>query len=415
MGAVARFFGFEPPIIANAVIQSTPQDDQHGPKFSVDIDPAMLYGSGYTSTATQIPLSPRVSRREAMSVPAVKRGRDLIAGTLGTLPLNLIGPDNTPTQWSLFDQPEVDVPRSITLINTFEDLLFEQVAWWKITAVGWHGKPVDVVRLEPRSVNVQQDLRVYETVQGNQGMVTRWLPDELLIRFDGPTDPILVAGARAIRAALALDAAALRYSEGNQPLDFFTPADGFDPADDDDIISLLSDWKTARAAGVTGYVPAALKYNSAGWEPLKLQLAEARQHAVLELARLMGIDPEDFGVPTTSRTYFNAFDRKQARIQDTLRQFVAAFEDRLSMNDVSPRGFKARLDFADMLRSDDATRMQVHDIALRIGAETPEEMRQAEKKPALPAGGQGPASQSQSPGDTLPRSGDTTERQATDA
>lgn len=345
----------------------------------------MLYGAGYSTSTTSIPLSPRVSRREAMSVPAVKRGRDLIAGTLGTLPLNLIGPDMTPTPWSLFDQPEADIPRSVTMINTFEDLLFEQVAWWKVTAVGWHRKPVEVVRLEPRSVTVQQDLRVYETVQGNQGMVQRHVPDAQLIRFDGPTDPILVAGARAIRAALALDAAALRYSEGNQPLDYFTPADGVDPGDDTEVTELLTAWATARAAGVTGYIPASLNYNSAGWEPLKLQLAEARQHAVLELARLMGIDPEDFGVPTTSRTYFNAFDRKQARIQDTLRQFVAAFEDRLSMNDVSPRGFKARLDFADMLRSDDQTRMAVHETALRIGAETPEEMRIAEKRPPLEA------------------------------
>jgi len=357
-----------------------------GPRFNVEIDPVMLYGPGYATSAAQIPMSPRVSRAQAMSVPAVKRGRDLIAGTLGTLPLRLTGPDNTVTPWALFDQPEAEIPRSVTLINTFEDLLFEQVAWWKITGYGWHGKPVEVVRLEPRSVTVGSDMRVYETVRGNAGTVRRWLPDDDLIRFDGPTDPILVAGARAIRACLALDQAALKYSEGNQPLDWFTPADGADPAEDDEILTLLGEWAKARAAGVTGYVPAALKYNAAGWEPQKLQLAEARQHAVLELARLMGIDPEDLGVSTTSRTYQNSQDRYQSRIKDTLRQFVAAFEDRLSMNDVSPRGYRARLDFSDLLRTDDATRMAVHETALRIGAETPEELRRAEHKPPLTAG-----------------------------
>jgi HK97 family phage portal protein len=361
-----------------------------GRRFAVEIDPVMLYGASYASTGVQIPTVARVSRSQAMSVPAVKRGRDLIAGTLGTLPLKVIGPDNTvPTgnnaasARALFEQPEEDIPRSITLIRTFEDLLFEQVAWWKVTAYGWDSKPAKVVRLDPRSVTVGSDMRVYETLAGNSGMVQRWLPDEDLIRFDGPTDPLLVAGARAIRACLALDQAALKYSQGNQPLDWFTPTEGVDPADDDEIEDILSDWATARAAGVTGYVPAALNYHTAGWDPQKLQLAEARDHAVLELSRLMGIDPEDLGVSTTSRTYQNQQDRYQARIKDTLRQFVAAFEDRLSMADVTPRGYRARLDFSDLLRTDDATRMNVHKVALEIGAETREEMRRAEHKPPL--------------------------------
>lgn len=351
---------------------------------TVDIDPVMLYGPGITP-ASAIPLSPRVSRRDAMSVPAVKRGRDMIAGTLGTLPLNLIGRDNEPRPWPLFDQPEADVPRSVTLMNTFEDLLFEGVAWWKITAYGWHGKPVEVVRLDPRSVSVGPDLRVYETVRHNTGSAQRWLPDEDLIRFDGPTDPILIAGARAIRACMALDQAAVKYSEGNQPLDYFTPADGADPADDDDVIKILDAWAKARAQRVTGYVPAALKYNSAGWDPQKLQLAEARQHAVLELARLMGLDPEDLGVSTTSRTYQNSQDRYQSRVKDTLRPYVVTFEDRLSMADITPLGYRARLDFADLLRTDDLSRMAYHKAALEIRAETPEEMRAAEHKPPLPA------------------------------
>ena len=69
--------------------------------FAVTIDPAMLYGAGYTSPAVAVPLSPRVSRREAMSVPAVKRSRDLIAGSLGTLPLGMIGPGQGPRRMVL--------------------------------------------------------------------------------------------------------------------------------------------------------------------------------------------------------------------------------------------------------------------------------------------------------------------------
>jgi HK97 family phage portal protein len=353
-----------------------------GPRFEVVIDPVMLYGSSLPSS---YPISPRVSRREAMTVPAVKRGRDLIAGSLGGLPLNLMGPDFKVTDWSLFDQPEKDVPRSVTLTRTFEDLLFEQVAWWKVTAVGWHGRPVEVVRLDPTSVTVAQDMKVYVTRQGHQGTVQQWVPDEHLIRFDGPNDPLLVAGARAIRACLALDAAALRHADGAPPLDFFTPADGADLGEDADVQGMLDAWRLARQTRSTGYVPGALKYNVAGWDPEKLQLAEARQHAVLEIARLMGVDPEELGVSTTSRTYNNAFDRRKAFVDFTLGAYRQAFEDRLSMNDVSPRGYKARLDLSDFLRSDDKTRMEVYEKGLAVGAITHEEIRVNEKKPELTA------------------------------
>jgi hypothetical protein len=215
--------------------------------------------------------------------------------------------------------------------------------------------------------------------------VQQWVPDEHLIRFDGPNDPLLVAGARAIRACLALDAAALRHADGAPPLDFFTPADGADLGEDADVQGMLDAWRLARQTRSTGYVPGALKYNVAGWDPEKLQLAEARQHAVLEIARLMGVDPEELGVSTTSRTYNNAFDRRKAFVDFTLGAYRQAFEDRLSMNDVSPRGYKARLDLSDFLRSDDKTRMEVYEKGLAVGAITHEEIRVNEKKPELTA------------------------------
>ena len=52
---------------------------------------------------------------------------------------------------------------------------------------------------------------------GHTGQATEYTEDFDLIRFDSPGAALLVAGARAIRTALALDTAAGRYSEGNQP------------------------------------------------------------------------------------------------------------------------------------------------------------------------------------------------------
>lgn len=346
------------------------------PQFAVDadsIDPAVF---GLVSYADPVAPSPRIDRRSAIQVPAVKRSRDLICGTLGGLPLDLIGPGRTPSVSNLFEQPEKNVPRSVTMTRTVEDMFFEQVAWWRILEFGWHGYPVKVKRLIPRHVTVDDNTeKVY--VDGKH------VDDRFLIRFDSPNDGLLIAGARAIRTCLQLEAAGLRHAEGAPPLDYFTPAEGADPADDDDVVDILNSWRDARQTRSTGYVPAALKYNVAGWSPEQLQMADARQQAVLEIARLSGIDPEDLGVSTTSRTYANAETRRRDLLDFTLAAYVQAIQDRLSMGDVTPRGYYARLNFNAFLRSDTKTRYESYKVGLEVGAVSKEEVRELEDKPPL--------------------------------
>lgn len=350
--------------------------------------PASFFG--LTSYDDPVAIASRVSRRSALQVPAIKRGRDLIPGTLGTLPLDLYGPQNTLSVSELLAQPERNTPRSVTMAKTYEDLWFEGVAWWYITEYGWHGYPTKVKRLEPRTVDVRIDGKVYVTRDGNQGMTWEYAPDARLIRFDSPTEAVLEAGARAIRASLILDAAALRYADGAPMADYFEPVDSYDP-DADEIDDVLDRWLNARRQRSTGYVPSGFKYNINAFDAQKLQLAEARQHAVLELSRVMGVDAEDLGVSTTSRTYQNSQDRYQARVKDTLRPYMVAVEERLSMNDVCPRGYDARTRVADLLFADDKTRFEAYKIGLEVGAIGKDEIRDLERKaplaetPALPA------------------------------
>lgn len=351
--------------------------------FAVDADsvPPEVFGlASYASTFAPVG---RISRREAVQVPAVKRARDLIAGSLGTLPLVTIKPDLSVDRASWLIQPEKDIPRSVTMTRTVEDLLYEGVAWWYITSFAWNSYPAQVIRLDPRSVDVAKDGRVQVTLDGHRGIADQWPADSQLIRFDSPNDPLLIAGARAIRQCLLLDAAAQRHAEGAPPLDYFTPADGIDPGNSDDVREILDAWQTARQARATGYVPAALKYNIAGWNPEQLELAEQRQHAVLEIARVAGVDPEELGVSTTSRTYANQFDRRKAFLDFTLGGYRAAIEDRLSMGDVTPRGTVTRFDLDGFLRSDAKSRYEAAEIGIRVGAITPAEVREGEGKPAI--------------------------------
>lgn len=354
------------------------------PQFAVDSTsiPSQIFG--LESYEDPVAVSPRIDRRSAMQVPAVKRCRDLIAGATGQLPLDYIGPDKRTVSWTLFEQPERNVPRSVTMARTFEDLLFEGVAWWRITEFGWHNYPLHVARLDPRSVTTRRDMKVYVKRNGeSQGTAEEWVPDAQLIRFDSPNDALLTAGARAIRTALRLDAASANMVDGTPPVDYFTPAEGADPAEDEAVQEILDAWQVARRKRSTGYVPAALKYNISGWNPEQLQLADARQHAVLEIARTAGVDPEELGVSTTSRTYANQFDRRKAFLDFTLGGYLSAVQDRLSMADVSQRGYVARFNLDSFLRSDTKTRFEAYKVGIEVGALGKDEIRDLEDKPAL--------------------------------
>ncbi|WP_395691788.1 phage portal protein [Nocardioides sp.] len=373
--------GHRDPVVAAAL-----ETDSADVTFAVDAESVPPEVFGLTSYASPVSPAPRVSRREATQVPAVKRSRDLIAGSLGTLPLNVVKPDLTIEATSWLQQPERDVPRSVTMTRLAEDLLYEGIAWWKIVGFDWRGFPAQVIRLDPRSVDVQKDGRVHVTLDGHRGIADEWPKDTELIRFDSPNDPLLVAGARAIRQCLILDKAAQRYAEGAPPGDFFTPVDEVDPFEDEQELreKLLDPWATARQARSTAYIPAAVKYNAAAFNPEQLELADQRQHAVLEIARIAGVDPEELGVSTTSRTYANQYDRRKAFIDFTLGGYRAAIEDRLSMGDVTPRGSVVRFDLDAFLRTDALSRYQAYKAGIEVGAiDGADEVRKLEGKPAL--------------------------------
>src|SRR5262245_54797654 len=75
-----------------------------------EIDPA-IFGLSWSTDETTSP-APKVSRQQAIQVPAVKRGRDLIAGTIGQLPIRMLDTQNVSTVSSLLEQPEENLARS---------------------------------------------------------------------------------------------------------------------------------------------------------------------------------------------------------------------------------------------------------------------------------------------------------------
>lgn len=343
------------------------------PDFTVVADPGTLYG--VHTLDDYIFKTGRITRDEALRVPAVKRARDIICGAVGQFPLRFYDPSGKPDvnfTPNLFQQPETGVAPSVTWTRVIEDMLLFERSWLKTISLGWHGRPVEVNRLEADSVNVQPKY-VYHA----EGTSKVWPNRDGLIRIDSPNTGVL-DGSSAVRACIALERAALNYVDGAPPMDYFTPADdGTDPFEDSDDVRerLLDPWEKSRQERSTGYVPAAVKYNIAGWDPAKLQLAEAREFAITEVARLTGIDAEELSVSTTSRTYFNGQDRRRARIEDVLGPYMTAVEGRLSMNDVSPNGYLAKFDTSAYLRLDDLSAAQTDAVLISAKVLMPDEAR----------------------------------------
>ena len=142
--------------------------------------------------------------------------------------------------------------------------------------------------------------------------------------------------------------------------------------------ALVDDWTTARKTQRDRLRAGASATSSTAWTPEQLQLADARQHAVLrDRPSLAGVDPEELGVSTTSRTYSNQFDRRKAFLDFTLGSTSRPSRTGCRWA-TSPRAASTRKFNLDaFLRSDTKTRYQAYASGKAVGAYTDDEIREA--------------------------------------
>lgn len=336
-------------------------------------------------------LTPRVSRAEALSVPEILRGRNVIC-SIATLPLVQLGPDRSEIPLPLLDQIDPDVPNVVTLAQTVEDLLFEGIAWWRVVSRGADGYPTAAQHVAESSVSLQPPATMrpqpsplpagHDPRDASVWVNGDPVPARDMIRFDSPNPGVLVSAGRIVKRALLLDQLASMYASDPRPLDFFTPDPNAEEPEDDDVRDILSEWQASRRERSTAYVPKALKYNTVDApSPADLQLVELQRQVALQLANALGLDPEDLGVSTTSRTYANVVDRRQDKINSVLAPYMQAIMQRLSMGDITKRGYRVAFDLDDYLRSNPSERAAVHKIYKELGVVSADEIRAAENIP----------------------------------
>lgn len=335
----------------------------------------------------------RVSREQALSVAAVQRGRNALC-SIATLPLRQYKGLDVVTS-PFLSQIDPDVANVVTLSQTIEDLAFDGISWWLITATDFAGYPVAARHLDVGAVSLDPpkgQANPFPSGRDPRGVPIVWVhgeatPADRLIRFDSPNPGLLSANARSIRRALLLDKLASTYADNPRPTDYFTDTDdpSVEPMDDEEVDAFLAEWKASRKASGTGWIPGNVKrVDVATPSPQELQLVELQRQVTLEIANGLGVDPEDLGVSTTSRTYFNAADRRMSKVNETYAPYMSAITQRLSMGDVTRRGHEVRFDLTDYLKSDPLTQAQYWEALQRMGAINSDEVRAA-------AGWSGPA------------------------
>lgn len=339
-----------------------------------------------------------ITRREAMSIPAMRQGRQAIAGTIGTLPLTALrtNPDGSveAIDRTLLAQPDPNTTRQHVLTWTVDDLMFGGIAWWRITARDQQGYPTRAERIGPGRWSVD-----YTTDGAHLRIDGQVVPDRDLIRFDGPDEGILLTGARTLRTCLQIDQAVrnalavpmdfLRLAEGAAELDA-TPGSG-NPDDETDTRSqidvLLDEWATARSTRSTAFLNRAIEHGINQFDATRAQLAELRQAQAAEVARLLNLPPSGVNAPQASGMTYTNREVERSQLADALAPYTTAIEQRLSQGDVTPRGQLVAFDLVKLTRGTLLDVVQAATQAIPLGLLTADEVRSDYLgRPPLPGG-----------------------------
>lgn len=330
------------------------------------------------------------TREEAMSVPTVARGRNIICSSIASIGLEVIDrstgmeiEDATPR---VIRTPDPRVPGSATYVWTCEDLLFYGYAYWQITELFSDTFRVrSVQRVSPARVTIQTNSLAteieYYMVDGspvpNSGIGS-------LVVFNGNDEGLLNRAGKTIRTGAELERAAAMYAREPVPSMVLKSNGTALPADR--IAKLLDSWSTARRNRSTAFLNADVTLESVGFDPEKLQLNQARSYVSTELARALGIPAYYVDAETgSSMTYSNATTQRQTLLDFSLIPLMTSISERLSMPDFVPQSQRVEYDLSDYLRGSDLERANIYKTLNSIvdaegnPALTVEEIRQAEE------------------------------------
>ena len=357
------------------------------PKVEAQYAPAVMdtsYGYGYFNTGSANGLGLNsITRDYATQVPTVKRCRDLIAGVIATLDLELYnkttGKELGKPRW--LEQPDYRQPRSVTIAWTVDSLIFYNLAYWRVTE-----QYADDGR--PSRFEWVANTRVTFTTNKFGTEVDEYFVDGVrcpmsgvgsLVTFQGlNAGGVLQTGARTIQASLDLEKAAAVSAATPMPTGYIKNTGADLP--EAQISGLLAAWKASRLNRSTAYLTSTLSYESTGFSPKDMTYNESLQFLSTQVARLMGVPAWMVSADmNNSMTYQNILDSRKEFLAYTLQPYISAIENRLSMDDITNNRNVVRFAVDDtFLRADAMERLNVIEKLLNLGLIDVEQAKEME-------------------------------------
>lgn len=317
---------------------------------------------------------PRVSRHDAMTVPSVARARNLICGTVASIPLEYYkkstGEVIAPPRW--ISQLSKSQPSFVTLTWIVDSLMMYGVSYLLVTErYAEDGRPSAFEWIA--NVRVTFDTDLYGIHVRQYYVDASPVPMNDIVTIQGFDEGILDRGSRTIQAAIDVERAASQNSANPQPAGFIKNSGADLPAAE--VQGLMSAWKRARQNNSTAYLTSTLDYNPVSFSPKDMMYNEAVQNLSTQVARLCNVPAYYLSADqNTTMTYANVQDERKQFFALSLQPYVAAIESRLSMDDISTAGHEVRFAVFDtFLRNDPLVELQVIEKLLTLGLVTPEQ------------------------------------------
>lgn len=318
-----------------------------------------------------------VTRQQAMSVPAVSRARNIVCGTIGSLPIQRWAVngnrrlDAIPLQY----QPDPDSPRSVTMTWIADSLFFYGIAYVQVLELYADGRVSRMRWISPERIQILTNPAGTEiTGYLLDGSPTPVSGVGSIKAFSGPDQGLLYRAGRTIQTAIELEDAANRAAKEPAP-QVVLKNKGVNLGGSK-VTELLDGWKAARRERATAYLNGDIDAQVIGFNPKDQQLVEARQFHAAEIARAANVPAWFLNADVASLTYSNTEQERRSLIDFSLRPYLTAIEERMSMQDFLSRDLQLRFNLDDFLRGSSMEQMQVMTGYLAAGVLSVDEVRE---------------------------------------
>jgi hypothetical protein len=288
----------------------------------------------------------------ALSVPTITRAVSLLSTVVGTLDMK-----SYVLQWngeeyekiyvegeSWMTRPDPKVTRNFIMAKTAKDLILYGRAFWAVTSRYSTGFPATFQWL-PANMVESPGNQPPEWFGPADQLEFNGLPLDTsnVIQFLNGNQGVIYSGRRAIQIALRLDASAERFA-ANEIAAGYLQQRGGEPMSGEELGEMAAAWAANRRNNAIGALNEFVTFQSFDQDPSKLQLVEGREYQTKELSRLMDIPAYLLAIDQSGMTYANAQQARQDLLLFGARPILHAIEERLSMDDVLPRGRHTQFD-----------------------------------------------------------------------